>query len=183
MEFHHPTAPVQAVTSPVHGGETMTSWFDIKTWPIGLAEPEGPTGIEESVKGVHEQLDAIVAGGVPSQKILLGGFSQGGTVSILAGLTYPKPLAGIVSISGWGAYREGLAAKVHEANKATPMFYSVGTGDPIVTFPLTQKSGEILQSILGEQVTVNHAKRPQHPPGPTELSAAAQFMAAQLLSD
>ena len=178
--FHHPTAPTQGVT--FSGGERMTSWFDIVTWPIGLDEPEGPEGIDDdAVKAIHAKLDAMEN----SEKTILGGFSQGGTVAILAGLSYPKKLAGIVSISGWCAYRETMAEKVNEANKATPILLSVGKGDPIVTFPLTKKSGELLQSIqiaaTGEDnVHVIHANRAGHPPGPSEMQAAGAFIMSQL---
>jgi len=177
--FHHPDAPIQAVS--VQGGAKMTSWFDINTWPISLQEPEGPAGIEATVKAVHQKLDAIVDGGVPSDKILLGGFSQGGTVSMLAALTYPKKLAGIVAISGWGAYRDSLPAKVSDSvNSKTPMLYTVGDGDPIVTFPLTKKTGEVLQSIMGDSVSVVHARRSGHPPGRAEMDSVAKFIASTL---
>ena len=179
-DFHHPTAPEQPVTSPVHQGEVMTSWFDIQGWPLGLSEPEGPPGIEETVTVIHQKLDSIAESGVPHDKIVLGGFSQGGAVSILAGLTYPKRLAGIVAISGWCVYREQLAERVHEANRHTPIFLSVGIGDPIVTFPLTKASGELLQKTLGDHVIANHADRPMHPPEHGELMGAAQFIKAQL---
>ena len=178
--FIHPDAPVQPVSSPVHQGEEMTSWFDITTWPLGLAEPEGPAGTAETVTNIHSKLEDIEASGVPSNKIVLGGFSQGGAVAILAGLTYPRALGGIVAISGWGLYREGLPERVHEANKATPMHFSVGKGDPIVTFPLTKRSGEILQSILGERVNIVHAGRAMHPPDQMEMMAAARFIASTL---
>lgn len=160
----------------------MTSWFDLTTWPISLQEPEGPTGMDASVKSIHAQLDGIVAGGVPSEQIVLGGFSQGGTLSVLAGLTYPKKLAGVISISGWGAYREQLPAMLETGcpNTHTPMLYSVGTGDPIVSFDLTKKTGEILQSIMGDSVTVSHQPRGSHPPGRQEMALVEKFIADAL---
>ena len=166
----------------IQGGEKMTSWFDIELWPVGLNEPDGPTGMDVTVQLIHKTLDEIVAGGVPSEKIILGGFSQGGCSSILAGLTYPKKLAGIVAISGWVAYREGnsMASRVHSANKETPMFFTAGTGDPIVVHPLTKRSGEILETILGDHVTVNHANRQGHPPNTPEMQLASQFISDKL---
>lgn len=179
----HPDAPVQAVTSPVHQGEKMTSWFDIKTWPLGTAEPENPTGTAETVARIHKMLEDEEAKGIPSNRIVLGGFSQGGSVAILAGLSYPRKLGGIVAISGWGLYRDSLPSKVHEANKDTPMHYSVGMGDPIVTFPLTKQSGEVLQSILKGSINVMHVERSMHPPDQMELMAAARFIASTLELD
>ena len=69
--FHHPDAPVQKVT--IDGGST-TSWFDIVKWPLGLQEPEGPTGVDESVKSVHSMIDELEKSGVPSTSVVLGGF-------------------------------------------------------------------------------------------------------------
>lgn len=39
--------------------------------------------------------------GIPSNRIVLGGFSQGGALAIYSALRYTKPLAGIVALSCW----------------------------------------------------------------------------------
>lgn len=39
--------------------------------------------------------------GILPNRILLGGFSQGGALALHAGLTYPEPLAGVMSLSCW----------------------------------------------------------------------------------
>ena len=41
-----------------------------------------------------------VSNGVPISRIILGGFSQGGTMSLLTGLTNERKLGGIVCLSG-----------------------------------------------------------------------------------
>jgi predicted esterase len=175
-KWYHPTAPVQPVNSVVHGGMEMHSWFDIRTWPISVDEPEGPAGIGASVAAAHEQLRDIESTGVPASNIMIGGFSQGGVLAILAGLSYPKKLAGICSISGWGAYRASLASHVHEENRETPLHFSVGIGDPIVSFPLTKQTGEVLQKVVGEHVRIEHVERETHPPGQEEMMSAANFI-------
>ena len=38
---------------------------------------------------------------VPSNKIILGGFSQGAAMSMYVGLQYPEQLAGIIALSGY----------------------------------------------------------------------------------
>ena len=178
FKFHHPDAPVQEVS--IEAGAKMTSWFDIVVWPLGLSEPEGPTGIDASVARVHAMLDDIEKSGTPTDRIVLGGFSQGGTLSLLAGLTYPKKLAGVASISGWCAYRADLPAKVHAANKELPVHFSVGTGDPIVTYPLGKASGELLQAILGDNLSNNAVNRGMHQPDRSEMQAVSQFIEACL---
>lgn len=39
--------------------------------------------------------------GIPSERIVIGGFSMGGSLALYAGLTYDKPLAGILGLSSF----------------------------------------------------------------------------------
>lgn len=39
--------------------------------------------------------------GIPSNRIILGGFSQGGALAIYSALRCTKPLAGVVALSCW----------------------------------------------------------------------------------
>ena len=52
---------MQPVSNPVHQGERMTSWCDIATWPIGLAEPERPAQMDATVSSIHAKLDELSA--------------------------------------------------------------------------------------------------------------------------
>ena len=38
---------------------------------------------------------------IPASRIVLGGFSQGGAMSLLTGLTTERKLAGVAVLSGW----------------------------------------------------------------------------------
>lgn len=183
VEFHHPTAPEQPLTCD--GGSRTNSWFDITTWnppvkPIGLDEPDDPKGMDETVKFVHNTLAEIEKDGVPSERIVIGGFSQGGTACILAGLTYPKKLGGVVSISGWATRREKLAGTVSPANKELPILYCYGSYDEVVDNLLAKKSIETLQPILGDNLQVVEANRVMHQPDAIEMDAAIDFMAKTL---
>jgi phospholipase/carboxylesterase len=71
-------------------------------------------------------LDAEIASGTPSKRIVLGGFSQGGAMTYYAGLTYPKPLAGLVVLSGFLPLQTDFPAAVHPANRSTPIFVAHG---------------------------------------------------------
>mmetsp|Transcript_31262 Transcript_31262/g.72909 ORF Transcript_31262/g.72909 Transcript_31262/m.72909 type:complete len:213 (-) Transcript_31262:171-809(-) len=174
IKWVHPTAPEQEVS--IQDGEICTSWFDIKTWPIGLKEPEGATGIDKTVVSVHKMLEKLEAEGYPSERIILGGFSQGGTVSLLAGLSYPRRLGGVVSISGWLTYRAAFAEKVSEAGKSVPCLFTCGKGDPVVTHEITKESASILEGLLGSNVTCLHANRFEHFQNAEEQRAVEDFM-------
>lgn len=48
-------------------------------------------------KLIREEVDS----GIPSERIVVGGFSQGCVISLLSGLTSELKLAGIIGCSGW----------------------------------------------------------------------------------
>lgn len=67
-------------------------------------EPSGPEdeeGIRRAAEMVHSLIAEEVAAGIPTQRIVLGGFSQGGALAIYSALTFPEPLAGIIALSAW----------------------------------------------------------------------------------
>ena len=149
--FHHPTAPTAPVT--INGGMQRTAWMDLKSFPVDLSEPEAGADFDATVASVHAMLEQIEAEGTPADQILIGGFSQGGATSLAAGLAYPRRLAGIVSISGWAAYRKDFASRVHVANSAVPVLFTCGTADPLLDYSLTKRSGEMVAEALGEAVS------------------------------
>ena len=111
----------------------MTSWMDLETIPIGNDLKDDVAGLSASSKIIHEILDKEVSDGTPSDSIVLGGFSQGGAMALLAGYGYSKPLAGVACLSGWPALRETLGDRVSKgANAKTPLFIGHGTEDQTV---------------------------------------------------
>lgn len=46
-------------------------------------------------------IDTEVKSGIPTHKIVIGGFSQGGALALYSALIFPQKLAGVVSLSGW----------------------------------------------------------------------------------
>lgn len=59
------------------------------------------SGIKQAAKQVHSMIDAELQGGIPANKIIIGGFSQGGALALYSALIFPQKLAGVVSLSGW----------------------------------------------------------------------------------
>lgn len=49
-----------------------------------------------SHKEVLSIINAEIAAGIPASRIVLGGFSQGGALSLFTGMQFPQRLAGIV---------------------------------------------------------------------------------------
>ena len=53
---------------------------------------------------------AEVDAGIPAHRIVLGGFSQGGAVALLTGLTSEYKLGGVIVLSGWLPLHQKFAA-------------------------------------------------------------------------
>lgn len=77
----------------------MPSWFDLKT--LDISGPEDEEGIKAATLNVHSMINTEIEKGIPSNRIVLGGFSQGGALALYSALTFNKPLAGVVSLSCW----------------------------------------------------------------------------------
>jgi phospholipase/carboxylesterase len=104
------------------------------------------------------QIRALIARenerGVPSRRIVLAGFSQGGVMALLAGLGHPEPLAGIVALSCY-VVRHGSLEEEEETprtNRAMPIFQAHGTDDQLIPLRYGLEARDHLRS-LGCEVT------------------------------
>jgi phospholipase/carboxylesterase len=102
-----------------------------------------------------------VARGVAANRIVLGGFSQGAALAAYAGLRYPRPLGGLVLLSGWlagggdlpGAMSPGVAAAVSAGQLRA--FVGHGTRDDKVLFEL---GGALCDAMAGAGMRVEWAE-------------------------
>ncbi|KAK6019009.1 acyl-protein thioesterase 1 domain protein, partial [Ostertagia ostertagi] len=93
-------------TVTLNMGMRTPAWFDL--FGLDASACEDSDGIAQATRIVHGMIDAEMATGIPSEKIMLGGFSMGGAVALYAGLTYPHKLAGIVGLSSFLVQRDKL---------------------------------------------------------------------------
>lgn len=63
--------------------------------------PEDEDGIRKASEMVHAMIAEEIAAGIPSNRIIIGGFSQGGALALYSALTYAQPLAGVIALSTW----------------------------------------------------------------------------------
>jgi predicted esterase len=99
-------------------------------------------------------IQAEIDAGILSERIVLGGFSQGGAMSLLAGLTAKVKLAGVLALSSWLPLDSKFSTLLQEAklNEATPILMCHGTADAVVPVVLGQQSSSLLQG-LGFSIT------------------------------
>jgi phospholipase/carboxylesterase len=142
-----PRAPVRPVT--INGGHAMRAWYDILG--TDLVRREDETGLRESMALVQQLLEREEARGMPSERIVLAGFSQGCAITLGAGLRHGKKLAGLVGMSGYLPLAATTEAERHPANAATPVFLAHGRSDGVVPLARGSAARDQLQA-MGQPV-------------------------------
>lgn len=140
VRFIFPHAPQRPVT--INGGLTMRAWYDVKS--PDLTQMEDEAAIRESGRLLQEWIDAEIAHGVSSDKIVAAGFSQGGAIALYGGLRYSQPLAGILALSCYLPLAHKLEEETHTANQNTPILMQHGTNDPIIPIAQSRASRDRL---------------------------------------
>ncbi len=97
---------------------------------------------------VNSLIQAEIDAGIPTNRIVLGGFSQGGAMALLTGLTAKVKLGGVVGLSCWLPLDSKFPSLVQESdlNHETPVYMAHGTADHVVPTPLGQMSFEALKN-------------------------------------
>ena len=143
IKFIFPHAPERPVT--INGGMVMRAWYDVAA--PDLTQREDEAGLQDSADHVRGFIAAELERGIPSRRIVLAGFSQGGAIALFAGLRFAEPLAGILALSSYLPVPSRLAHEASTSNKDTPILMAHGLLDPII--PVHQ--GEISAGLLRQQ--------------------------------
>lgn len=128
VRFVFPHAPERPVT--INGGMVMPAWYDI----VALARPGGEDAGQ--VRASAAQIEALLAReasrGVPPDRTVIAGFSQGAALALHVGTRHPERLAGILVLSGYEVRAPSREAEAAPRNRATPMLFCHGAQDPLV---------------------------------------------------
>lgn len=139
--FIFPHAPYMPVTC--NGGYEMRAWYDI----ISLESSDRRidiAGLLHSRETVRRLIAHEVERGVPSSRIFLAGFSQGGAVAYTAALTHPEPLGGVIALSTYLPSSDIITDQASAANRNIPIFAGHGTEDDVLSIELGQRAKEFL---------------------------------------
>ena len=170
VRFVFPHAPIRPVT--INQGMRMRAWYDIFQFGGG---PEDEAGLRASQKLTEE---LIRAQGLPAERIVLAGFSQGGAIVLLTALRYPERLAGVMALSTYLPLAGTLAAERSQANRETPVFMAHGRYDDLIPLQRAQVSRDYLQK-LGYAVEWHDYPMPHAVCAP-EIADISSFLARVL---
>jgi len=128
VRFVFPHAPEIPVT--INGGFVMRAWYDITEMDLERRHDE--RGIRSSAAHLTRLIARENARGIPAERIVVAGFSQGGAIALHTGLRHPERLAGILLLSTYLVLPDELESERSSANAATPILQAHGTMDPMV---------------------------------------------------
>lgn len=142
IKYVFPTANAIPVT--LNGGIKMPCWFDIK----GL-DPSSPQD-ESGIRSASQLLQSLVAqeekNGIPRQRIVVGGFSQGGAIALYSSfVSAHQPFAGIVALSTWLPMHYHFPGAL-KGNQQTPILQCHGLADVVVMPSFGILTGQLIKS-------------------------------------
>lgn len=162
-------------------------WFDLYDWPIEVGAKDDPIGLQRSVTQIQDVVTRLrEEDGIPPNKVVLGGFSQGGAVTMLTcyhptmkGAADCGPYAGCVGLSAWLTLPDQVAGTMDGGDdktfrQKTPLFWGHGSYDDKVLFTQQAFGVEKLERI-GVDVTAK-AYPVDHSAHPREIEEFASFL-------
>ncbi|WPG97712.1 Hypothetical protein R9X50_00049300 [Acrodontium crateriforme] len=178
-KFVFPNAPNIPIT--VNMGMRMPGWYDITDFSDLANRSEDEVGVLRSQKVFHDLIAQEIAAGIPSERVILGGFSQGGAMSLLAGVTAPQKLGGIFGLSCYLLLQGKLQSMVpaDSPNKATPIFMGHGDADQVVRYVWGQQTANKLKE-WGWDVTFKSYRGLPHSAAPEEIDDLEAFLNSRI---
>lgn len=140
IRFVFPHAPLRPVT--INGGFVMRAWYDIAYQELAFKEDE--RGLRDSQKLIEDLIARENARGIPSGRIVLAGFSQGGVMTLQVGLRQPKRLAGLMALSAYVPMSRVVEVERNAANNTLAIFMGHGISDNVVPLALGKMSRDSL---------------------------------------
>ncbi len=143
IRFVFPHAPKRPVS--INGGMPMRAWYDIVS--MDFRSRADAVGVAESVALVEELIAREEQRGIARERIVLAGFSQGGAITLSAGLRRSAPLAGLVALSTYLPEVDAAASQLADGATAQPVFMAHGSADPVIPVQVAEHSMQVLKEL------------------------------------
>lgn len=143
LRFVFPHAPKRPVS--INNGMPMRAWYDIVS--MDFRSRADAAGVAESVAQAEELIAREQARGIPLNRIVLAGFSQGGAIALSAGLKRGEPLAGLIALSTYLPEVDAAAAQRVDGANTQPVFMAHGSADPVIPVQIAEHSMQVLKGL------------------------------------
>lgn len=121
------------------------AWYQF----LGGNRPE-PESLRTSLRALDELLESVrEVNGVAITRVVLGGFSQGGTTSLAYALTRPGRVKHVLNFSGFLPDHPDVVVN-EKSVRGVRIFWGHGFSDPSIPFTLAQQGQEVLRGAGAE---------------------------------
>ncbi|XP_065225560.1 lysophospholipase-like protein 1 isoform X4 [Planococcus citri] len=153
LKILFPTAPLRPYTPLM--GELSNVWFNrIKISPDSPEHLETLSQAAEDLKRIVQQ---EIDSGIPADRIIIGGFSMGGAMSLHMGYRITPQIGGVFALSSFLNENSLVYQELQQkkSQKLPPLFYTQGDRDDLVLFNWAENTFKQLQSygVQGQFVT------------------------------
>lgn len=142
VKFVFPNAPVIPVT--INNGYKMRAWYDILDFS-DLHREVDSHGIVANVEKINQLVEDLLKDGIPENKIIIAGFSQGGVIAYYTALNSEHQLGGLMALSSYLPDISLLNVAKIQHKKALPVLVCHGTQDPVVNITFAHQAIQHLQ--------------------------------------
>lgn len=179
VAFVFPNAPNIPIT--LNMGMRMPGWYDIKSLNTLQDREEDEEGILKSRDYFHSLIDAEIAKGIPANRVVVGGFSQGGAMALFSGVTYKEQLGGIFGLSCYLLLQKRIKDMIpaNSPNENTPIFMGHGDRDQVVAYKYGKMSAEAFNE-LGYKVDFRTYKDLIHSANEEEIDHLESYLSQQI---
>jgi predicted esterase len=144
IKFVFPQAPRIPVS--MNWGFPMPAWYNIKGNPRDiLSLREDKQGLMKSVGKIKQIIQREVKNGIPTERIMVIGFSQGASVALTVGLVSDCRLVGIIGLSSFLPCRNEIFNLAKEENKKIPFFLYHNRYDNVIPALVGEQSYQLLK--------------------------------------
>ncbi|MDB5806947.1 MAG: molybdopterin adenylyltransferase [Betaproteobacteria bacterium] len=143
VRFIFPHAPMRPVT--INNGMVMRAWYDVKM--VDLSRQEDEAGVRASQAEIEKLIAREKERGIPAQRIVLAGFSQGGVITLQTGLRHAERLGGLMVLSSYLPLAATVQAEGSAANRDVPIIMIHGSHDPVINVALATASRDKLKEL------------------------------------
>lgn len=177
VRFILPHAPEMPVTR--NNSYIMPAWYDI--YGVIPIQQEDEAGIKASQRYIESLIQAEIDRGIPSERIVIAGFSQGGAIALHTALRFPLRLGGVMALSTYLPLHSKLACEAHAANHNTPIFMAHGIFDDVIGLDMSKASRNVLQN---QQYSIRwHEYAMAHSVCTEEITDIQEFLQQVLAQD
>jgi phospholipase/carboxylesterase len=160
----------------VNGGYAMRAWYDILNFDRDA--PQDLDGIRQTHRMIAGLLAREAGRGVPHERIVIAGFSQGGAMALYSGVRQSAPLAGILALSCYLLDPARFDAERQADTLRTPVFLAHGEYDEVLPLALGERARERLEQ-AGYAVEWHQYPMP-HSVAPEEIAHIGRWLARVL---